>query len=475
MKSSNITLISTFAAILLASACNDDSASNSTITCGTNEVPSGNACVCDNTNNYYGTPGSCALCTGDHKVVKDNNCVCDTNYEDNSAGGCKQKTTTLTCGEHEIETAGACACDNTNKYYGTAGNCTLCDGTGKIVKDNNCICDDTNFENDGAGGCKQKTTTLTCGEHEIESGGACACDNANKYYGTSGSCELCEGTGKIVKDNACVCDDTAYEDDNAGGCKLKCGEHEVDGGGMCVCDYKNNYYGIAGECSYCSTAVFNNECITEYYNDFSAVGSERVNFGSYKQWPDEGASGYQVETSEPLWWRVLHINKTDRTILLMTEYIIDYQTYDDHEADWKDSQIRNWLNNDFFDTAFTPEEQSIIVESNGDNVSLLGAYSYTIYDRRALPTVYAMKASSSNCSDANNMPTNKLKYDCKTSWGRAGTCYSEWISNCMDGTWFLKGGAGSDPIVNWDNNELISNSSVNSYASGIRPVIWVKY
>ena len=288
-------------------ACEDDN-SSSTTTCGANEVPSGNACVCDPNTHYYGTPGNCELCTGDHKIVKDNACVCDTNYEDNGAGGCKEKNSTLTCGEHEVENAGSCVCnnsikyygtagsctlcegtgkivkdnecvcDNANNYYGTAGSCTLCEGTGKIVKDNECVCDDTNYEDNGAGGCKEKNSTLTCGQHEVESGGSCVCDNANKYYGTTGSCTLCEDSRKIVKDNECICDaDSNYADDGKGGCKVQCGSHEIaTSKDACICDNANNYYGEQGSCTLCSgehKIIKDNQCVCDASKGWTANDS----------------------------------------------------------------------------------------------------------------------------------------------------------------------------------------------------------
>ena len=66
--------------VLLVSGCSDDSNSGNSdvvvpVSCGEHEVVSGDDCVCDSAENYYGTAGNCELCTGEHKVLKKNACV----------------------------------------------------------------------------------------------------------------------------------------------------------------------------------------------------------------------------------------------------------------------------------------------------------------------------------------------------------------------------------------------------------------
>ena len=120
-----------------------------------------------------------------------------------SGNDSKDNTLTESCPEGERLLAGFCICDNASNYYGITGNCQLCEGTGKILKDNACVCDGVNYTDDGSGGCK---IIPKCGIHEIVSNGACTCDNASNYYGIPGNCLLCEGTGKVIINNACVCD-----------------------------------------------------------------------------------------------------------------------------------------------------------------------------------------------------------------------------------------------------------------------------
>ncbi|MBR4986133.1 MAG: hypothetical protein IKY83_10395 [Proteobacteria bacterium] len=178
------------------------------------------------------------------------------------------------CGTHEIEVHGDCACDSDANYYGTHGNCTLCEGDHKIVNDNACVCDDNSgYEDDGNGGCKLKADAPKCGTGEKISGSACVCDETAGYYGSTGSCTLCEGDHKIVKTNQCICDDNGYEDDGNGGCKPKtgatpCGTGEIMKDSACVCDNDSGYFGESGKCRLCSDImkngiVIHNECVCD--------------------------------------------------------------------------------------------------------------------------------------------------------------------------------------------------------------------
>ena len=85
---------------------------------------------------------------------------------------------------------------------------------------------------------------MTCGTGEIESDGACVCDNASNYYGSVGSCQLCSGENKVVKENACVCDE---------------GYHDVEGACVADCTADDNKCsdneGVGAEITICDTAT----------------------------------------------------------------------------------------------------------------------------------------------------------------------------------------------------------------------------
>ena len=79
-----------------------------------------------------------------------------------------------------------------------------------------------------------------------------------------------------------------------------------------------------------------------------------IEFGSYEQ--DNNSSN----GPEPIEWRVLDV--TDGNPLLISVYGLDTKPYNDSYrwVTWKESTIRQWLNGEFFRTAFTREEQVLI-------------------------------------------------------------------------------------------------------------------
>lgn len=88
----------------------------------------------------------------------------------------------------------------------------------------------------------------------------------------------------------------------------------------------------------------------------AAVG-DIVYFGSYEQDND------LENGTEPVEWYVL--DKTDGEATLLAVYLLDCQPY--HEAvediTWEDCTLRSWLNGEFYNMAFSKEEQAAIVNT----------------------------------------------------------------------------------------------------------------
>lgn len=79
-----------------------------------------------------------------------------------------------------------------------------------------------------------------------------------------------------------------------------------------------------------------------------------ITFGSYPQ------TKYSDEVS-PLEWKVLKVE--DGKALIITDKIIDQVRFNEKYADvtWADSILRGWLNNEFFNKAFTADEKEKIL------------------------------------------------------------------------------------------------------------------
>ncbi len=93
-----------------------------------------------------------------------------------------------------------------------------------------------------------------------------------------------------------------------------------------------------------------------------SITIENGYFGHYNQ--NAGTDGY---SNDPIHWEV--INETESEITLMATYCLDAEPYNEGGLDrtWKDCTLREWLNNSFYDTAFTEEEKSVIKTVSLDN------------------------------------------------------------------------------------------------------------
>ena len=68
---------------------------------------------------------------------------------------------------------------------------------------------------------------------------------------------------------------------------------------------------------------------------------------------------------EPIKWRIL--SETEESALILCETIIDSHIFDDEVNNYKESEIRNYLNDTFYNAAFTAFEREIIHASTVDN------------------------------------------------------------------------------------------------------------
>ena len=105
-------------------------------------------------------------------------------------------------------------------------------------------------------------------------------------------------------------------------------------------------------------------------NDFSSTpnwnarAGETIIFGSYPQ----RAAG---KGKRPITWRVLQNSGSE--LFVLSEYILDCKRYHSKLAaiTWRDSDIRRWLNREFYDAAFSADEQKLITmtqcKNNGIN------------------------------------------------------------------------------------------------------------
>ena len=116
----------------------------------------------------------------------------------------------------------------------------------------------------------------------------------------------------------------------------------------------------------------------------NAKVGDYVKFGRYPQ-TKEGEVW-------PVEWQVLAIE--NNRVLVISRYGLDAKRFDGSSNDWEKSEIRKWLNGEFYNSAFSDEEKARIKSFNQDNVFLLskeeaGKYFANSDARKCMPTSYA--------------------------------------------------------------------------------------
>lgn len=92
---------------------------------------------------------------------------------------------------------------------------------------------------------------------------------------------------------------------------------------------------------------------------------DTVYFGRYWQ-EDTNGDGVadQNDEMQPIRWRIISRDGDDAFVI--ADKILDCQPYNDIDTDvtWENCTLRSWLNEDFYNMAFTPEEQNAIIEQS---------------------------------------------------------------------------------------------------------------
>lgn len=246
------------------------------------------------------------------------------------------------------------------------------------------------------------------------------------------------------------------------------------------------------------------------YADFTYNGTKyrAVTFSQYRPHRTEGAFDYYSEQQnngytpnkiyyfkyEPLKWRVLDPS----TGLVLCESIIDSQAYsnttyeygrdpyDEYNARWNDaehthyandyatSSIRTWLNDDFYNTAFSSSQRASILTSELDNRAY--STSYSEYDSETTYDKVFLLSDSEMQNTAYGFPANS---DPSSARRAKGTDYAKCQSlrvdssnKCSDQR-LRSAGDDSESTCNVDNNGrlVVQMWSTSDTDFGIRPAL----
>ena len=191
----------------------------------------------------------------------------------------------------------------------------------------------------------------------------------------------------------------------------------------------------------------------------------RFVFGDYPQ----GADG----ELEPIEWDILC--KNDDKALIISHYILDIGKFDSDNNNYKNSEIRQWLNDTFYNIAFKKPQQDCILVTDVKNDVENDVYE--IVSENTLDKVFLLSLEEA-------IRFYKTEYGVYFSRRAQGTDYAKakglYISNCQysegNSDWWLRSPSFNDSAevlyINGRGNDVYAN--VISRSIGIRPALWIK-
>ena len=216
-----------------------------------------------------------------------------------------------------------------------------------------------------------------------------------------------------------------------------------------------------------STAMLiKNPCFPNVGYDYaSAEIGDSVLFGTYEQ-DNEISNG-----TEPIEWIVT--DKNELGMKLISMYCLDAKPYSTSysASSWEDSYLRSWLNDEFFRTAFSDDEQKMILTTDvtaDSNPAYRTKQGCDTKDR-----IFLLSASEADDLTASMTlccsPTTYAKSQKALMCTESG--YSE---NC---SWWLRTighSLDSADYVNGTGEINYYGCMVNNKTLAVRPVIWIE-
>ena len=191
--------------------------------------------------------------------------------------------------------------------------------------------------------------------------------------------------------------------------------------------------------------------------------NDYVTFGTYEQ------DNVKDNGPEAIEWRVL--DKKDGKVLLLSNYALEYKAYNEEyseEVTWETCTLRKWLNEEFYNTAFTSAEKEYIAESciintiSEQNKSAMSSDGNPTYDNVFLLSVDEVTTyMGPSLYEGEGRLVEVTQY---AKPDKTGLVYGFWL--------LRSSGEGRVGIVNkW--GEIMSDM-VDNYSDVVRPAIWVE-
>ena len=182
---------------------------------------------------------------------------------------------------------------------------------------------------------------------------------------------------------------------------------------------------------------------------------------------------------EPIRWRILTVEGD--SALILCDSIIANHRYDDSRNNYKDSEIRQWLNATFYETAFSGLQREIILTTTVDNSVYSTGYDpnpYACEDTEdKLFLLSYREATNSDYGFASSYRSDTAREMETTDYTRATGAYMSTDSSYYgNGYWWLRSPSYSHDHCAWmvGHGGDAYTASVDYQYNGVVPALWIR-
>ena len=238
-----------------------------------------------------------------------------------------------------------------------------------------------------------------------------------------------------------------------------------------------NEYDLARDCVSNYSDSTEAQSAMQELNNYSiqnaAVGSSFF-MGQFEQ--DNNADN----GTEPIEWTVLDLK--DGKAFVISKKILTYKPFSETEnVAWENSTIRQWLNGDFYNTAFSDEEKNRVIETKQESIQ-----SSTVFwnrDDAVLTPHYSFDKVTLLSSDEVSQYFSSDDIDLHQEYTNYAVAQRQMTSNSIFIEWLLRspfmagyGNAARCSSADYQGGNTLTISTLGAWQSNdfaIRPAMWV--
>ncbi|MBO7303524.1 MAG: hypothetical protein J6U68_05005 [Clostridia bacterium] len=229
---------------------------------------------------------------------------------------------------------------------------------------------------------------------------------------------------------------------------------------------------------------------TEYRSNITAASSTVTSYqddNGYLKSDAQKANIYWFKY-EPLSWVIMSKDEETNTALVVCERIIDAQAYQDgtteaHANNYAYSTIRKWLNETFYNTAFSDTEKASILSTEVDNSAKSTGYATSDYACDKTNDKVFLLSVAESVNKGYGFSESFHEYDSlrrkkTTDYAKAQGAYTSTSTDSQGNGWWWLRSPRNDNALNargvYYDGYVSGNRAVNRTDCGVVPAIRVK-